>query len=219
MSNPESFIDEVSEEVRRDRLYGVMRRWGWVAILAVFLIVGGAAWSEWTKARDAANAQAFGDALMAALQGEDMETRRAGLAGIEASEPDQVAILSLLRATAALNGEGSDAQAARAELLALADGTELPATYRHLALLKAILAGGVGDAARDGLILEELAAPGAPFRTLAVEQQALRAIDVGDTATAATLLRALLEDAESTEPLRQRAQQLIVALGAAIEPA
>ncbi|CTQ51103.1 hypothetical protein [Jannaschia donghaensis] len=218
MSNPESFIDEVSEEVRRDRLYGLMRRWGWVAILAVAVIVGGAAYSEWSKSRAEASAQAFGDELLTALQGEDMDARRAALSQVEPSDADQRAILSLLRATAALNGEGADADAARAELLTLADAVDIPATYRHLALLKAMLAGGTGDAARDGLILEELSAPGAPFRTLAVEQQALMAVAAGDVATAVTLLRALLEDAQTTQGLRQRAQQLIVALGADVEP-
>lgn len=219
MSNPESFIDEVSEEVRRDRFYGVMRRWGWVAILAVLVLVGGAAWTEWSKARSEARAQAFGDSLLTALQGEDMAARRSALAEVEASNGDKAAILSLLRATAALNGENADPAAARTELLTLADADGIPVTYRHLALLKAILAGGTDDAARDGAILEELAAPGAPFRPLAVEQQALMAVAAGDEATGLTLLRALLNDAESTQALRQRAQQLIVALGAEIEPA
>lgn len=219
MSNSESFIDEVSEEVRRDRLYALMRRWGWVAILAVLVIVGGAAWNEWSKAQNEAQAQAFGNSLLTALRGEDMEARRTALDEIDAPTADQAAILALLQATADLNGENADPAAARETLLSLADGAELPPTYRHLALIKAMLAGGSGDAARDGQILEELAAPGAPFRTLAVEQQALTAIAAGDEGTAVTLLRALLDDAEATQPLRQRAQQLIVALGAEIEPA
>ena len=148
-----------------------------------------------------------------------MAARRAALAAIEASDADQAAVLALLQATAELNGENADPAAARAELLTLADGAAIPATYRHLALLKAMLAGGTDDAARDEAILAELSAPGAPFRTLAVEQQALRALDSGDQATATTLLRALLDDAESTQALRQRAQQLMVAIGADIEPA
>lgn len=219
MSNPESFIDEVREEVRRDRLYGLMRRWGWVAVLVVLAIVGGAAWNEWSKVRDAASAQAFGDQLLVALAGEDATARQSALAGLETTDASRAAILSLLRASATLTGESEDAEVARTELLALADMPEVDGTYRHLALLKAMLAGGTDDVARNGLILEELAAPGAPFRTLAVEQQALTAIAAGDTGTAVTLLRALLDDAETTQALRQRAQQLIVALGADVVPA
>ena len=43
MSETDSFIDEVNEEVRRDRLYAALRRYGWIAIVAVLAIVGGAA--------------------------------------------------------------------------------------------------------------------------------------------------------------------------------
>jgi len=32
MSDTDSFINEVTEEVRRDRLYGMFRRWGWFAL-------------------------------------------------------------------------------------------------------------------------------------------------------------------------------------------
>ena len=42
MSDTDSFIDEVSEEVRRDRLFVLMRKWGWIPILLVVLLVGGA---------------------------------------------------------------------------------------------------------------------------------------------------------------------------------
>jgi fermentation-respiration switch protein FrsA (DUF1100 family) len=42
VSDTDSFIDEVTEEVRRDRLFGLMKRYGWIAALAVLLIVGGA---------------------------------------------------------------------------------------------------------------------------------------------------------------------------------
>ena len=52
MSDTDSFIDEVTEEVRRDRLFLLLRRWGWVGVLAVILIVGGAAFNEIRKGAD-----------------------------------------------------------------------------------------------------------------------------------------------------------------------
>ena len=39
MSNNDSFIDEVNDEVRRDRLYGMVRRYGWIAVVLIALIV------------------------------------------------------------------------------------------------------------------------------------------------------------------------------------
>ncbi|WP_298431164.1 hypothetical protein [uncultured Jannaschia sp.] len=216
MSNPESFIDEVTEEVRRDRLYAILKRWGWVAVLAILVLVGGAAWNEWRNAQARSSAEAFGTEILSALGSESEAARVEALGAITPATPEQTAILGMLEAVA--TAETDDA-AARTRLLNLADAPEMPATYRHLALTKAMLAGGSGDVARDALILEELAAPGAPFRPLALELQAVAALNAGDEATAITLLRLLSEDAEATEALRRRALQLIVALGASPEPA
>ena len=47
----DSFIDEVTDEVRRDRLYLLMRRYGWIGVLVIVVIVGGAAWREKRAAR------------------------------------------------------------------------------------------------------------------------------------------------------------------------
>ena len=38
MSDTDSFIDEVSEEVRRDKLFGYIRKYGWIAITSVLLL-------------------------------------------------------------------------------------------------------------------------------------------------------------------------------------
>mgnify|MGYP002067949300 CR=1 FL=1 len=38
MSNQDSFIDEVTEEVRRDKLYALYKKYGWIAALAVVVL-------------------------------------------------------------------------------------------------------------------------------------------------------------------------------------
>ncbi|WP_308917963.1 tetratricopeptide repeat protein [Jannaschia sp. LMIT008] len=216
MANPDSFIDEVTEEVRRDRLYGLVRRWGWVAVLAVLLIVGGAAWTEWRAAQARDAAARFGDAILAASQLQDPGARAEAVADVVPVTDGQAAIAALL--TAATRLEAEQSPEAAASLLSLADAAEVPLRYRHLALLKLSLNGGTGDAVRDASILEELAAPGAPFRPLALEQQALAALQAGDEATAVTLLRLLTQEAGVSDALRRRALQVIVALGASAEP-
>ncbi|UWQ20230.1 hypothetical protein [Jannaschia sp. W003] len=218
MSDTDSFIDEVSEEVRRDRLYALMRRWGWVAILAVILLVGGAAWTEWQRSRAEASAQRFGDGVIAAVGADTAEARAAALAALDADGEGQAFLRAMLLAAAEAapdaEGGGADAAEAAPRLLELAETPGLAPRHRHLALLKAILAGGTSDVIRDGEILAELATPGAPYRPIAVEMQALRALEAGDEGTAVTLLRLLAEDAEASAALRARAQQLMVALGA-----
>ena len=75
MSDTDSFIDEVNEEVRRDRFYFMLKRYGWIAVLAVILLVGGAAWNEYQKAQARAEAETLGDAMFAALSAEDTAAR------------------------------------------------------------------------------------------------------------------------------------------------
>ncbi len=206
MSESDSFIDEVTEEVRRDRLFAFLRRYGWIGILGVVLIVSGAGYVEWKKARAEARAEAFGDAVLAAMEAED---RAAALAAVPA-DGAQVAVVRLLAAA-----EGTPGPETLAGLQALASDTALPANLRALAQIKAVLLAGdaMTPAVRDAT-LAELAMPGVPFRGLAMEQQALALLADGQRDAAIALARQILQEPELTAGLQQRVTQLIVALGA-----
>ncbi|WP_095589039.1 hypothetical protein [Actibacterium ureilyticum] len=211
MSNSDSFIDEVTEEVRRDQLYAKFRRYGWIAVLAVLLLVGGAAYSEWQKARAQAAAQALGDNLIAALGAPDTAARAAALDAL-ALDAAPGALRDLLAA-----GEEStadDRSPAIDRLTALADDSTAPVVYRHLAALKAVwLMGQDSDADQRRALLQPLSQAGQPFAPLAQEQLALIAVETGDTAAAVAQLRDLINSTEASVGLRQRAAQLMVALG------
>lgn len=215
MSNPDSFIDEVNEEVRRDRLFALFRKYGWLGVVLVGLIVGGAAFNEWQKAEARARAQAFGDALLDALDLGEPAARAAAIAAAPA-DGEQAAVKWLLLA--------ADPKADRAGALAaldslIADAAQ-PAIYRDLAVLRrATLAGADTPLAERRAALEAIAAPGRPFRTLALEQQAYLLVEEGKPQDAVTALSALLQDQESPSGLRRRAAQMIVALGGTLPAA
>lgn len=217
MSNPDSFIQEVTDEVRRDRLTRMLRRYGWIILLALVAIVGAAAWSEWSKGQARAQAQAFGDGIVAALNAPEPEARAAGLAALTAQSEGQALILELMRAANAVSQE--DLEGAAATWSALAETPNLPTLYRHLALLKAQLAGGTGTPEADARLLDELANPGAPFRALALELQGMGLIAAGDREGAILRLRAAGEDAGASDTLQRRVTQVIVALGGSADPA
>ena len=211
MSQTDSFIDEVTEEVRRDRLFALMRRYGWIAVLAVILLVGGAAWNEWRKAQDRQAAEALGDSVLAALQLDDQGARATALAAIEAPNPASKSMLDLL--AAAELGQ-TDAQAATARLLGLADNPDADGVYRQIAVLKAVALPGNGMSDEDRRMrLDGLALSGGLVRLLAEEQLALLDVRAGDSDAALTRLQQIVADVASTPGLRRRATQVIVALG------
>ncbi|MDF1718745.1 MAG: hypothetical protein P1U75_19065 [Antarcticimicrobium sp.] len=217
MSDADSFIDEVTEEVRRDRLFALFRRYGWIAALVIVAVVAGAAFNEYRKAQATAAAQALGDAMLAALDHDAPGDRATSLAAIEADSPGGEAMLDFL--TAAARAEAGEAEAAVADLQDIARNGDLPAIYREIANFKAlVLQRETLPAADRRLQFEALAQPGKPLRLLAEEQIALIDISEGETGAALDRLQAILQDAETDAVLRQRVRQVIVALGGTPAP-
>jgi hypothetical protein len=209
VSNPDSFIEEVTEEVRRDKLFAVFRKYGWIAIVVVLALVGGTAWTEWSKSRAEARAQAFGDALIDALdQGTPLE-RREALAAIP-TDGAQTALLKLIMAS----DPDEDPAATLAALDAVAADATLPAVYRDLAALRRVLVGGTDVPLADRrTALQAIAAPGRPYRTLAEELLAYLLVEEGKTDEAIAAMTTLMQDQEASTALRGRLGQMITALG------
>lgn len=213
VSNNDSFIDEVNDELRRDRLFAAFRTYGWIGGLLILFIVGGAAWNEWQKARHRASSEAFGDVVLAALSGDEAK-RAEALAGVQVA-PEQAPVLALIRSADSLAGR--DPKGAAAILAPIASDSTLAPVYRHLALYKQALIEAALAPEQRAVALAELTAPGAPYRTLGVELQALDLVGAGKREDALAMLKTLSEDAQVTQALRQRVQQMMVALGG--EPA
>lgn len=203
MSDTDSFINEVTEEVRRDRLFAALRKYGWIGVVVVLLVVGGASYNEYSKAKAEAAAQAAGDAITQALSADDAQARAEALAEIEVGEGPRI-LAEMLRA-----GElyaAGDAAGAVAALAPFVGDATLDAGYRDLAVLKTAMM-GAGEIAPEERIsmLAGIAAPGAPYRLLAEEQIAVAQVEAGDVDAAIEGLRAIAEDGAASQGLRQRA--------------
>ncbi len=214
MSNQDSFINEVTEEVRRDRLYAMYRRYGWIAVLAVVLVVGGAAFNEWRKAGARAEAEAAGDAVLSAFQVEGAAARADALAAVEPGDSaGRSAVLTLAQATALVEAGDSGEAVTLLETLSIDPGA--PGLYQELATLKAAIVGaGIVDPETRIQRLSGLVSTGSAFSLLALEQIALAEVEAGNTDAAIETLREILIDANVTQDLRRRASQLMVSLGA-----
>jgi len=211
LSETDSFIEEVSDEVRRDKLFGFFKKYLWVFIGLVIFIVGGAAVNEYLKAKNEADAQVVGEALLAAQSAND-----AGAFAIIAESGGTAAILAQLDQAAVLTFEGQSGAAATVLDRISVDGDVLP-IYRDLALLKSVMVNGKNMSADDlDSAFEGLTADGAPFRLLAIEQRAILNLRNGDTAAALSDLGEIMVDTNATQDLRNRVQELAISLGGEI---
>jgi hypothetical protein len=215
VSNPDSFIEEVTEEVRRDRLFALFRKYGWIGVVVVLGIVGGAGWTEWQRAQAEAKAEAFGDAVLDALDLGAPEDRVAALGSIP-TDGSQAAVLQLLLAS----DPTGDRAGTLAALEALANDATQPASYRDLAVLRRVVVAGADlPLAERRAALDPIAAPGRPYRPMALEQMAYLLVEENRTDEAITALTALLTDQEAPGGVRSRAQEMIIALGGEVAPA
>ena len=212
MSDTDSFIEEVSEEVRRDRLYNFFRKYAWVGVLVVLTIVGGTTFLEYKKAAEKSKAEKVGSAVMKALEGSDEKERAELLGNIESSNPEVKSIVAMLKA--AEETALQNYAAASKSLKTISEDSSIGQIYRDIAEFKFLLLSH--DRIEDALLLtrfEKLATPGNPFRLLAEEQIAIIKLKNRENDAAVAKLRSILEDAELTDTIRQRVTQLLISLG------
>ena len=212
MSDTDSFLQEVSEELRRDKLYRNIRKYGWVAILLVILIVGAATYREYLKSQAKTEAELFGTNIIDALNEKNVADRIAKLQKINAPGENAKAIVAML-----LSAEATGDETQIFEMSTVSDVTEklsIDDHYRDLLNFKILLGSSeVMDIDERVKAFEELSKPGNPFRLLAEEQIALIELELGNTDNAIQKISQILLDAELTAGLRNRATQMLIALG------
>lgn len=212
MSDTDSFIEEVTEEVRRDRLFKLMKRYGWIPALIVIATVAGTGWNEYNKAKDRSAAETLGDDIIAALAVDESDARAEAFANVTAGTPGGKAMVEFLRAAALSN---SEQKPQAVEILnAVAVNGDLPEIYRQIAAFKALtLQADTMPTDERRRQFEALAQPGQPLRLLAEEQLGLIDIAEGKRDQAIERFQAILQDAELSLDLRDRVIGMIIALG------
>lgn len=213
MSNPDSFIDEVREEIRKDRLYRMLRRYGWIGALVVLVIVGGTAYREWSTTNKRIAAEAVGDSILAADALSSPSEQIEMLDGIAVGSADAGAIRDFIVAATML--EDGDRTNAIARLADISSDSEVSTVYRDLALLKSIAVRQ--DTDEPGSLVQELDGlieGDSEFRFLALEIKAIALERMGRVEDAVAILRNLRSESGVPRELSNRAAGLLAELEA-----
>lgn len=205
---------EVDEDLRRDRMERVFKRYGGIMLAAALAVVaatgGTVAWRNWQQSQKESETTALAAALSQAAQGPDKGVE--ALASFAGQADPGMAALAQLNAAALLAREGKTAEA-----VAVYDklsGTAAAAVYRELAALLSVMHQlDSGDPAQLQARLQPLTADANPWRFSAREMSAVLAARAGDKDRARTLFQQLADDSQAPAGVRSRAADLATLYG------
>ena len=208
----DSFIREVNEELRSDRMRDAWRRYGKILIAAaVILVIGTAGWRgyEYWQSRQAAKS---GDVFLTALNQIDagnLDGAKETLAQLEQEGHGAYPVLAQLRATTLLS-EAGDTAAAVSAFSSIGKDRAVPEAIRDAAKLRAgWLMVDTGTYEQVSAEVEQLAADGNPFRFSAREILGLSAFRLKDYARAQEWFEQISNDPQAPRNVLNRAQIML----------
>ncbi|WP_353859389.1 hypothetical protein [Azospirillum formosense] len=206
---------EVDEDLRRDRMERVFKRYGGIMLAAALAVVaatgGTVAWRNWQQSQKESETTALAAALAQAGQGPDKGVE--ALAAFAGKADPGMAALAQLNAAALLAREGKTAEAV-AVYDKLSGNAGAAAVYRELAALLSVMHQlDSGDPAQLQARLQPLTADANPWRFSAREMSAVLAARAGDKDKARTLFQQLADDSQAPAGVRSRAADLATLYG------
>lgn len=208
----DTFIREVDEELRRDQLKLIWKRFAPLIIgVCVLIVVVTAGYSGWTWWQDRKASQA-GDRFMEALakiEGSDRAVGEAELASIAADSDAGYSALARLRLAGEKAGAGAKKEALEA-YDAVAEDSSVPQPLRDLARIRAaILALDTGDVAGAKVRAIPLNAAGNAWRHAAREVIGTANYQAGDLQAARDAFAEVQQDAQTPQDLWMRSGLMI----------
>ncbi|MEL6436907.1 MAG: tetratricopeptide repeat protein [Pseudomonadota bacterium] len=211
MSN-DSFIREVDEELRSEKLKSAWDRYGPIIIgTAITIAVGTAAytgWQSYTNGRANASGDRFLEALTLAQEGQS-DAALTALGQLEQDGFGQYAVLARMRAAGERHNAG-DTEQAIADFDTIAADNSVPVALRDVARVRAgyllVDAGTYDDVAQR---VEPLTSTENPFRHSAREALGMAAWKAERADDAKRLFDTMLEDPETPQAMRGRAGVMV----------
>ena len=167
MSLNDSFIKEISEEVRRDNFFKYFKKYAWIGILLILFSLFAVSFNEWKKNKEKINNQLNGDELSVVLD-KFFEDKNYNdyFSYIEQKKSGSI--------LAALNplflNSNNDVGKKLSYLKNISTDENIPLVLRDLALLYQYYLGNSLYTDKFKILIE-LSGPDRPFKLLAVEEK------------------------------------------------
>jgi len=211
----EAFLREVDENLRRDQMTGLARKWGTVGAMIVGLFLMGLAAFLWWRNHQAEQAGKDGEQLVQELAAAEVGSASPTdqrLTDLAKSPRDGYRALARLT-QAGLTAKDDVAGGAKA-YQSIADDKDLPQAMRDLATVRAVTLQFDTMAPADVVArLKPLAVPGNPWFGSAGELTAMAYLKMNRKDLAAPIFAAIARDNDAPVGLRGRAAGMATALG------
>lgn len=214
--SPDTFMREVDDAVREDRLRSFFVNYGKVSLgVIVAGLVGLGGWQYWDH-HQGREAGALGAQLNTAIDSLAQGRPNAAASSVDAlakgDDPAYAALALMVQGNAA--AAGGDMRTAAARFAEVAANEDVPQALRDAALLREILA--QYDTMQPATVIARLrhlvAQPGPAFAS-AAELTALAELKRGNEAAAGALFKRIAETEDAPESLKSRAVQMAGMLG------
>ncbi len=207
-------FDEIDEELKIDKAQLLWVRYGKFVIAAVAAVILAVGSAQGFKAWKTKQAETAANAYQLAVDSDDVV---ASLSQAMADLTGGYEMLAQFRVAAAKAADG-DSDGAVADYMMLAENKAIKPLYQQAALLLAVMNAPDGtDPKQSQDQLAPLTATPGPWQGLALEQSAALDLEKNDPAAALEKFESILDLADLSQELRQRASQLVTILKSAAE--
>jgi len=218
----ETFVKEVDEELRKERLNTFMTRYGTWIIVGVVLLLAAVGGMIWWRSHQQAQAAEQGESMLQALDSMESGNRNAAKAKIDAIAESDVEgyRVAALFARASTQSDGGNAAGAIATLRTIAEDQQVAEPYRQAALIRQTAL--EFDRLQPQAVVRRLSAlarPGQPWFGSAGELVGMAQLKMRRPDLAGPLFQRIGRDESVPDTIRTRAIQMAGSLGYDAMPA
>lgn len=204
MSDNDSFIDEVTEEVRRDKLYLFLKRYGWMPVILILAAILASVFIEVKSEAEQTSSEELGDFLSQSLNqgiGDSSKDKDERLYTIDSKS----LVALMLEAKVFENKLEYKMAILKYETILLIDN--MPNSLRDFIKFKLLLL-VKDDPIRIKKLFVDLINPDSPFNLLALEQKILMNINNREWKEAMSNINLLIADPAASQAMVSRVTQI-----------